>query len=405
MTHDPGAPKSRPSLTPPAFPSALAQPHVGPPAVIPAATASPAALPVQPRAGRTAPVWWIAVLVILLTVLVGYFLNAIGPAASLIGMLVALVPLAAVLLAVRLVDRWEPEPRGLLVFAFAWGAVAAVGIALGVDLLITMAFGPADSPGRDVFAAVVQAPIVEEAAKGIGVFLIFATARRAFDGPIDGIVYGGLVGAGFAFTENIQYFAISFVEGGTADLTTTFFVRGILSPFAHVMFTSVTGFALGIAARRGLRGGRAVGPWVLGMIGAIALHAFWNGSAVFLDFFVLYMTAQVPLFVLFVLGVIALRREEARLTRRRLGDYAAAGWFTPQEVDMLATPAGRKAALAWAKTLRGDRTRLMERFILDATALAATRQRAISGRDDRAADDELVLLTRTAGARAALFAP
>ena len=171
------------------------------------------------------------------------------------------------------------------------------------------------------------------------------------------------------------------------------------------MFTSVTGFALGLAARRGARGGQAVGPWVLGMIGAIALHAFWNGSAVFLDFFVLYLTAQVPLFVLFILGVIALRREEARLTRTRLGDYAAAGWFTAQEVDMLATPAGRKAALAWARSLRGDRTALMKRFILDATALAAARQRAITGRDPRAAEDERVLLARTAEARAALFAP
>ena len=188
-------------------------------------------------------------------------------------------------------------------------------------------------------------------------------------------------------------------------MATTFFVRGILSPFAHVMFTSVTGFALGLAARRGARGGQAVGAWVLGMIGAIALHAFWNGSAVFLDFFALYMAAQVPLFVLFVLGVIALRREEARLTRRRLGDYAAAGWFTTQEVDMLATSAGRKAALAWARSLRGDRTALMKRFILDATALAAARQRAITGRDASAAEDERVLLARTADARAALFAP
>ena len=60
----------------------------------------------------------------------------------------------------------------------------------------------------------------------------------------------------------------------------------------------------------------------------------------------------------------------------RLGDYAAAGWFTPQEVDMLATSAGRRAALAWARTLRGDRTALMKGFIIDATALAAARQRA-----------------------------
>ena len=405
MTLDPRGDRPRPSLTPPEFPSPLAQPRVSPAAAIPPAAGSPSVVPVKPRRSGTALIWWAGVLVMVLIALVGYFLSAIGPAASIIGMLLALLPLAGVLLAVRIVDRWEPEPMRLLVFAVAWGAIAAVGIALGVDLVITMVFGYDDSPARQAFTAVVQAPIVEEVAKGIGVFLIFVSARRAFDGPIDGIVYGGLVGAGFAFTENIQYFALSFIEGGVVDVGTTFFVRGILSPFAHVMFTSVTGFALGLAARRGARGGQALGAWTLGLIGAIALHAFWNGSAVFFDFFGLYMAAQVPLFVVFTLGIVALRREEARLTRRRLGDYATAGWFTTQEVDMLATSAGRKAALGWARTLRGDRTALMKRFIVDATALAAARQRAITGRDTQAVEDERTLLARTAEARAALFAP
>jgi RsiW-degrading membrane proteinase PrsW (M82 family) len=410
MTYDPGRPaagnpSARPSLTPPPFPSALAQPRVSQGAAIAPAPAAPAAVPVPPRAGRSAPIWIIGLIVLIMLGLVGYFLEAIGPGASLIGMVLALIPLVLVLGAVRIVDRWEPEPRGLLVLAVAWGAIAAVGITLGFDILITIALGVDDSPMADAFSAVVQAPIVEEFAKGLGVYLIFVTARRAFDGPIDGVVYGALVGAGFAFTENIQYFAISFIEGGVADATATFFVRGILSPFAHVMFTSVTGFALGLAARRGLGAGRALGPWLLGVTGAIALHALWNGSAVFGDFFVLYLTLQVPLFVGFILGVIALRREEARLTRARLGDYAAAGWFTPQEVEMLATGAGRKAALAWAQGLRGDRTATMKEFIADATALAAARQRAISGRDAHAREDEHVLLTRTAAARAAMFAP
>ncbi|WP_137846041.1 PrsW family intramembrane metalloprotease [Microbacterium sp. 2FI] len=404
MTLDDG--RTRPSLTPPDFASALAQPRMAPPAAIPPApVAVPGSVPVPGRRGRTAPVWAVGILVLVLIGLVGYFLNAIGPAASIIGMLLALLPLAGVLLAVRIVDRWEPEPRGLLIFAVAWGAIASVGIALAVDLVLSLIIGNDGSSAREAFSAVVQAPIVEEFAKGLGVYIIFVSARRAFDGPVDGIVYGALIGAGFAFTENIQYFAISFIEGGVADTSLTFFLRGILSPFAHVMFTSVTGFALGLAARRGAKAGRAVGPWVLGMIGATALHALWNGSAVFGDFFLLYMVLQVPLFVLFVLGVIALRREEARLTRNRLGEYASAGWFTPQEADMLATPAGRKAGLAWAKTLRGDRTALMEEFITDATSLAATRQRAITGRDPHAADDERMLLQKTAAARAALFAP
>lgn len=405
MTFDPSRdPASRPSLTPPQFASALAPPRPGYGAPIRTAPAVPGAVPVPPRAGRTAPIWIVGVIVLILVALVGYFLNAIGPAASLIGMVLALLPLAGVLVAVRLIDRWEPEPRGLLILALAWGAVAAVGITLGVDIAISVVIGVDDSPLGEAFSAVVQAPVVEELAKGLGVYLIFLTARRAFDGPVDGIVYGALVGAGFAFTENIQYFAVSFIEGGAADVSSTFFVRGILSPFAHVMFTAVTGFALGLAARRGASAGRALGPWMLGMLGAMVLHALWNGSAVFGDFFGLYLTLQVPLFIGFVLGVIALRREEARLTRTRLGEYAAAGWFTPQEVDMLATGPGRKAALAWAGTLRGDRTPLMKQFIADATALAAARQRAVSGRDPQARENEQVLLARTADTRARMFA-
>ncbi|MFB7893394.1 PrsW family intramembrane metalloprotease [Microbacterium sp. NPDC056044] len=408
MTLDPGASRPRPSLTPPEFASPLAQPRVAAPAAItpPATSPAPVQIPAEApaRRGRSASIWIIGVLVLVLIVLVAYFLDALGPAASLIGMVLAVVPLVGVLFAVRLVDRWEPEPLGLLILAIAWGAVAAVGIALGVDLVLSMMFGPA-AGAREVLQTVVQAPVVEEFAKGLGVFLIFATARRAFDGPIDGIVYGALVGAGFAFTENIQYFAVSFIEGGAAETTTTFFLRGILSPFAHVMFTSVTGFALGLAARRGLSAGQAIGPGLVGLAGAIALHAFWNGSAMFGDFFFLYLTLQVPLFIGFILGIVALRREESRLTRRRLGEYATAGWFTPQEVDMLATSAGRKAALAWARTLRGDRTPLMKTFITDATALAATRQRAITGRDPQAAAEERDLLAKTAATRAAMFAP
>ncbi|MEZ3159844.1 PrsW family intramembrane metalloprotease [Microbacterium sp. BWT-B31] len=395
----------RPSLTPPDFPSPLAQPHVALGAAIPAAVAAPVAVPITAaRKGRNAPIWISGVLVLVLIGLVAYFLNAIGPAASIIGMVLALVPLVGVFFAVRLVDRWEPEPVGLVVFAIAWGAIAAVAIALGVDLALSTVLGAIDSAAAEAFTAVIQAPVVEEIGKGLGVLIIFASARRAFDGPVDGVVYGALVGAGFAFTENIQYFAVSLIEGGVLDVSTTFFLRGILSPFAHVMFTSVTGFALGFAARLGYSTARAIGLWLVGLAGAIVLHGFWNGSAVFFDFFALYFTAQVPLFVLFIVGIIALRREEARLTRSRLGEYAAAGWFTVQEVDMLATGRGRKQALEWAATLRGDRRPIMRGFIADATALAAARQRAISGRDPNAAEDERALLERTVAARAALFA-
>lgn len=384
------------------YASALAQPtpYTPPAPPAPSPASSLPALPVPTRRGRTISLWLFGFLGFLLLALIGYFGWALGAFASVVGLVLALIPLTIVFLGVRMIDRWEPEPKRLVFFAIAWGAVAAAGLTLLVDVGLKLLLGPTS----EAFSSVVQAPVVEEFWKGLGVFLIFLLARRAFDGPIDGVVYGALVGAGFAFTENIQYFAVSLIEGGGEQLTVTFGVRAILSPFAHAMFTTVTGFAIGLVARRHGSPGAAIGAGLLGMLGAVFLHGLWNGSAVFADFFGLYFTLQVPLFVGFILGIIALRREEARLTRARLGDYAKAGWFTPEEVTMLATPSGRKAGLAWARGLRGDRRPLMREFIKDATALAAVRQRALSGRDPLAVEDERALLTRTRAARAALLA-
>jgi len=382
-------------------PSPLWQPTPGEAAPIAAAPPTAgASVPARPR--RSGALLWVvaALLLPVLGILVVYFLRFLGPAASVIGVVLAAVPFVFVWFAVRLVDRWEPEPRRLLFFAVAWGAVAAVAIALGVDLLLLLTFGRLDP----AFSSVVQAPVVEELAKGLGLLLLYTGARRAFDGPVDGIVYGALIGAGFAFTENVQYFATSLIEGGALQVGTTFFLRAILSPFAHVMFTSMLGFAFGLAARRSLSTGAALRYAVPGLVAAMLLHGLWNGSAVLFDFFEVYATVQVPLFVLFVLGVFALRREEARLTRVRLGEYAAAGWFTPQEVDMLATGPGRRSAIAWARSLPGDRVGVMKAFIADATSLAAARQRAVTGRDPSAAIDERRLLERTTAARRALLA-
>lgn len=358
------------------------------------------ALPVPSAKGRHASVWAFGALGFVLLGLIAYFVWALGPAASLIGMVLALVPLTIVFFGVFFIDRWEPEPRSLVAFAIAWGAIASVGLALLIDLLLTLLLG---RRGDDL-TAVLQAPIVEESAKGLGVLLIFLMARRAFDGPVDGIVYGALVGAGFAFTENIQYFAISLIEGGASDLTVTFVLRGLMSPFAHAMFTSVTGFAIGLAARRGASTGRVLGHGVVGLVGAMALHALWNGSSMIGNFFVLYLVLQVPLFAGFIIAIILLRKEEARLTFARLSDYATAGWFTTQEVLMLATPAGRRAGMRWAGGLRGDRRPIMRGFIKDATTLASVRQRIITGRDPLAAQDEQTLLQRTHAARDALLA-
>lgn len=367
-----------------------------------AAPAAPSpGLPVVPPHGRHAKLWVFGLLTVVLLAVVAYFTVALGPLASIIGFIVALVPLTIVVGGAFLIDRWEPEPWSLVIFAVLWGAVASVAIALLTDLFLSMLLP--ETPLRDVMRTVVQAPIVEEAAKGLGLILIYLMGKRAFDGPLDGVVYAMLIASGFAFTENIQYFALGLMDYGAAGLTQVFFVRAILSPFAHAMFTAVTGFCLGLAIRRGRRG-NIPGMFFLGLAGAVLLHAFWNGSSYFVDFYLVYVVVQVPLFILFIVGIILLRREEAKLTRTRLADYVSAGWFTPQEVQMLATPEGRRAALAWAGSLPGNRRPVMKDFISDAAHLAGTRQRVVSGRDPHAAADEWALLTRTTAERQALLA-
>jgi RsiW-degrading membrane proteinase PrsW (M82 family) len=347
----------------------------------------------------------IAVLSLVVLGVVAYLVAGLGPVAFGIGGIMALVPLAIVFFGVHLIDRWEPEPRGILVFAFLWGAGASVAVALivGAQLEAVLATFTADAGVNDFLASVVQAPIVEEGAKGLGLLLIFWFARKHFDGPVDGLVYAAWVAGGFAFTENILYFGSQLLTSGAVDggLAEIFLARGIMSPFAHVMFTACTGIALGFAARR-TSSVAAVGVFLLGLVPAMLLHAFWNGSLYFVsDFYGYYAVVQFPLFVGAVLVVRSLRRQEARLTHTRLSEYAAVGWFNRDEIDVLATPAGRRRAQTWANG-RGI-GRAMRQYTRDATRLAATRQRIVTGRGSLGAEaDEAALLSAIVAGRATL---
>lgn len=315
-----------------------------------------------------------------------YLATFLGPVEAASGLLLALIPLGLVLLAVRWVDSWDPEPRPALWFAFLWGAGVSVVTALLFDLgvQVTIASSGGALAGSDVASSVIQAPIVEEIAKGVGVLVLFWVARRHFDGPLDGVVYAATIAAGFAFSENIQYFGVALMEGGAGSLGMTFLLRGVFSPFAHVMFTICTGLALGLAARRTTRRSH-LAFFALGLIPAIGLHALWNGALVVLvgdaTLLAYYFFVQVPLFITAILVVVFLRRQEARVTLRRLHEYSVAGWFTAAEVSMLATAVGRRQALAWAKAQPVARKRAMRRFITDATRLAFAREHLVKGHD------------------------
>ena len=177
----------------------------------------------------------------------------------------------------------------------------------------------------DVLGAAVIAPIVEEAVKGAFVVGLLLFRRREFDGIVDGIVYAGLVAAGFAFTENILYMGRAFAESGglvgqDGGVLAVLILRGVLSPFAHPLFTSMTGIACGLAATS--RSGVARVLYVLVGYGfAVLLHALWNGSATLGDggtFLGVYLFVMVPLFIAMIVLVSWQRRREQRTVADQL---------------------------------------------------------------------------------------
>ncbi len=321
----------------------------------------------------------VAVAALALVLVCLYLTAVLGSAAFVICGVLALVPLGICLLGLSWVDRWEPEPKGAKWFAFLWGAGISIALTLllgpGVNALLVAAL----STSPDVVGPVIQAPLVEEFAKGLAVLILVFSRRSHFDGPVDGIVYAGLVGAGFAFSENILYFGSAVMEGGVGPgLVWIFVMRGLLSPFAHVMFTAATGFVLGWTVRRFGRSW-AVPGFIVGLLPAIAGHMLWNGGLVlvFDNFFGFYILLQMPLFAVALTIVVLLRKAERTLTQQRLQDYALAGWLTDAEVKLLATHEGRNRAIAWA-TRYGART-TMKAFVNTATRLAFIRQRIILG--------------------------
>jgi len=316
--------------------------------------------------------------VLCLFLVVPFLLERTGITGFAIGFVASLVPLGTVLLTVRFIDRWEPEPKPLLLFAFAWGAVVSIAVTMLIQPYFSLVAGPASGLDYTTFAVTVQAPVVEEFAKSLGLLLLVLFAPKHFNGPVDGVVFAFTIAAAFAFTENILYFGRAIAESSDpgTDLAVVFFLRGVLSPFAHAIFTGTTGLVMGFAARRG-NTGLSVLAFFVGLVPAMLLHSAWNSMG--RDFLGQYVMVQVPIFLLAVLVIVLLRVAERRLTRQRLTEYAAAGWFTAAEVNMLATAAGRRSALRWARsTGRGVQ---MKALLDAATQLALTRQRILSGRD------------------------
>jgi hypothetical protein len=134
------------------------------------------------------------------------------------------------------------------------------------------------------------------------------------------------VGFGFALAEDILY-GVQF--GGE-----TFLVRRILGGFGHAAFTSLTGIGVGMIPfvhNRLLK----LFPPILGLLGAITLHATFNflatvfGPVAYLFMFLVVLT--------YLVVIIVWLTTERRTIRYQLREEVESGLISPEDYAILPT--------------------------------------------------------------------
>lgn len=326
----------------------------------------------------------LAVLILLATVvgLIIIGLTALNPIGAGIGLVLSSLAMVVVVLAYVWLDRFEPEPPRLLAFAFLWGASVAVVLSVILGLYLESLIVTGDSDGVSPVSVVVIAPVIEEAAKG-AFLLVMMTGRRRreLNSLTDCLVYAGLVGAGFAWLEDILYIASGESLG---DSLLTAALRLVMAPFAHSLFTTFFGIGVYFALHRRDSSAKA-GAVLLGYVAAVFTHALWNGSSLLGVgwYFGIYLYWMMPLFALaIVLGVQSRRREQA-IVASKLPGMVHAGLVTPVEAAWLSSLRNRKLVLAQAARQGGRPARdAVKRFAGQVVELAFVRDRIDRGFGD-----------------------
>ena len=251
------------------------------------------------------------------------------------------------------VDLWEREPLREALLRVVYGGIPAIVYTGCADLIFYFIPLP---------ESVIKAPLVEELVKGLGVLFIFSAAfeklfpfekhndhstginvffinlilwlrsqsrgEQELDSPLDGLVYGAMVGFGFAFVEDLTYYAD--FRGTGYQLLNYVFQRSILFGFGHAYLTGLVGLTIGL--------GRAKGRWwrwVLpagGYAAAVLLHSTFNRFA---------LLGSSQMFIAYAYGLGALivavsccLMEERRWIKEELSDEVNRGILTPEHVRL-----------------------------------------------------------------------
>lgn len=215
--------------------------------------------------------------------------------------LAALLPCAIWLGIVYTRDRYEREPKTLVLGLFALSILAVIASALVEGVLHLR------PTSRFVAAALVGAlgvGLVEEGAKFATMWLLVRRSS-SLNEPVDGLIYASSVALGFAAFETTLYIVGTYHKDillglpAQAALVKAFLVvapiRAFTGALGHMSFAGIVGEAYG---RLRTGSGTRRGVWVA-YLKAAGLHAAYDGLLLYLVGFLVLIGAVIYYVVLF----------------------------------------------------------------------------------------------------------
>ncbi len=307
----------------------------------------------------------------------------------------AFVPMFGYLAILWWFDRYEKEPFGLLLMAFIWGAGPSIILALIAEIVFDI---PLQALGSGLLyewtSSSIVAPLVEEGVKALALVGLMLFVHREIDSPMDGMIYGGVVGFGFSAVENVLYFLNAYSSGGMGNTVYLALLRAVLFGANHAMFTGFTGLGMALSLETRHKGLKAL--WMIGGFGlAVAAHAFHNTFSTFWG----YTDGSMPVLattaiadwigIAVLLGVVVWSYFLERGHIRRYAQALVNVHFIPQEEIAILQSTNRRTFTRLNALLSGDwrRWRLLGKYYQRITTAAFTWHRMQTG--DRGAQERL----------------
>lgn len=208
-------------------------------------------------------------------------------------LILAIAPVIVIIFYVYIKDKFEKEPKKLLLYTFLIGAIASILISIILYTLSNAILPKAEefSVFDQFLKAFFVVALIEEFSKYV-IVRYYNQPKQAFNEPFDGIIYAVIVSMGFAFIENIFYV----FEGGM----NVALIRAFTAIPAHATFGIIMGYFMGKAKF-------AENPAKWNLIG-LSMAILFHGAYDFFLFINFIPGISIGAFISLIIGIILSRK-------------------------------------------------------------------------------------------------